>query len=132
VDIVEFLTARYDERWHAAEAADRTGHWDDLAWPESCGINGVAEEHVLAWSPKFVLADIAAKRAHIDLWREGLARMDAALERSKTATNDLSRKAALTQFEQALGFHEATVKVLCADAAVYAEHPDFDPAWRIS
>jgi Family of unknown function (DUF6221) len=137
-DLVEFLTARYNERHHAAEAAERTGLWADLTWPESCGITGVTEEHILAWSPKAVLADISVKRAHIERYaaakrvHEGALRLDglnsAPWPLAANGCNYITTSAASSA--AAANIVLAWEDVLRLDASAYAEHPDFDPAWR--
>jgi hypothetical protein len=109
-DLGAFLTARYDERQYAAEAAERTGRWEDLAWPGSYGIiEAVATEHILAWSPKFVLADIAAKR---DI-----------LNHCQVMAAHAVPGSAMAQFCK---------NILRAAAAPYVEHPDFQPEWSVA
>lgn len=139
-DLVAFLEARLDE--DEIIAADANGiRWDDpVGDPDDYWITnehmhlfetdlGTAR-HIARWDPARVLAEIKAKRAHIALWREGNERMSAAIKKQRTATNDLSKKSAMLQREQALGFHEATVQLLQLDVAIYASHEDFDESWR--
>lgn len=85
--ITEFLTARYDEREAAARASETK------VWAST-----VAEQaHIALNDPAYVLADIAAKRAIVELHGTSVG-MDAVL--------DLL-------------------------AQPFAEHADFDPAWRV-
>jgi hypothetical protein len=123
---VAFLTARYDERQYAAEAAERTGRWEDLAWPGSYGIiEVVATEHILAWSPKFVLADIASKRALIQL----AFRYAADFDRRSGCGHTVEQIA--TGACPFVGEMES-MDLLRMLAAPYAEHPDYQREWAVA
>lgn len=128
MDIVEFLTARYDEREAAATACpgprwyDSTGEGiypaDDprhsgmiLTGPYG-GIPEEVERHVLLNDPAYLLDDIAAKRKILDDYTAGF-------ERRRQHPGDVASAADL------LAMHR-TVKRL---AQPFAAHPDFDPAW---
>lgn len=131
MDIVEFLTARYKE--DAAIARTAMGRYaDGSPWGPSWtydrehfrvlidGQTAVAAKdtgdadgaHIAHWDPARVLADIAAKRAIV-------------AEHQRLA-EDYDR-ADLWRREQV----EALNLVLLRFASLYAEHPDFDPSWRI-
>ena|SRR5690606_20281138 len=100
--ITEFLTARYDEEEAVARAA--------LGSPRRNG-----KTHA-----RRVLADIAAKRRLVELcatWRADGER--------HVAGRDAMSIAARTQAITA-------ETVLRALAQPYADHPDFDPAWRVA
>jgi hypothetical protein len=127
--ITEFLTARYDEAEAAARAAmdvePAYAHYGGtaaeafLALAVSEGETEEAAAHFERWRPEHVLADIAAKRAIL------------ALHTCQCPDPDCR------DCGECSGAHHAdptpapcgTVKVL---AQPHAEHPDFDPAWKVA
>jgi len=125
-DLVEFLRARLDEDQRAAQAVPHRGPFRlrpgaDAIWVDSAddtltvALVPIPAEamagHIARHDPARVLADIAAKRAvigHIEAMDHGGAR-------------------AHEQFRQ---WEVSGEDILCHLAAVYADHPDYDPAWR--
>jgi hypothetical protein len=135
-DLVGFLRARIDADEAAARAAtedpgmsaewyEQTSgcldiglpnhggqDWTDYVWPQG---DSRVTRYIARWDPARVLAEVAAKRAIVDLCAQWLSygpikdweldRVDAALV---DAAPDLLRQ--LVQ--------------------PYADHPDFDPTWR--
>lgn len=144
MNVAEFLTARLDE-----DQADALATGDPRAWyvetrnardyPQEVaslgnvalicntfrgrGVNGdedpyVTARHIARWSTKRVLAEVAAKRAI-------LARWESPLPQELYDAHDWN------EVEDG-GKRDAVVDLIVRHlAAVYAEHPDFDPAWRL-
>jgi hypothetical protein len=126
--MVAFVGRRLDERWHAAQAAERTGLWDDLSWPEAQGITGVVQEHILAWSPKAVIADIMAKRRILEdytttqrICAEAAARIQAAMP-----TPDAKDLDEWSRANVEASIMRGSVEAL---ASAFAAHPDFRADW---
>ena len=135
MDIVGFLTARLDEDQSVAEAASgRDPQWwetgpgypeapevrvvndrDDLIVPE---VGELEALHIARHDPARVLAEVAAKRA-IMAWHEVRRVARDARDPEERATVNICW----------CGYDEpcATIRHL---AAPYADHPDYDPAWR--
>ena len=136
-DLIEFLRERLDEEEATAvEAGPAPWCWSGLdgdyptldsgtdaciltAWVHGDDGGIVVERpdaaHIAYWDPARVLAEVAAKRAIID----GLSVFESRLDLDgepvgmiRTLTGRAYRLATLTL------------------AQVYAEHPDFDPAWH--
>lgn len=131
--ITEFLTARYDEdevvaRWATAgrwtvrpngdspwvTRADRPDVWLAITSPDPGSSKTANADHIARHNPAHVLADITAKRAIV-------SNMRTALDQSWQDSADT----------RVLVEHLATT-VLCRLAQPYADHPDFDPTWRMS
>lgn len=118
LQLIEFLTARYDEE-EAVARLDRfaiafvpdgeTYRWDD----ESC---------VVYVSAVHLLADIAAKRSILSNARYALEIAQDEAPRHPTLSDAHSHGYRLGQWH---GYHTA-LRLL---AQVFAEHPDFDPEW---
>lgn len=149
-DIAEFLTARYDEEQRIAEVASvASPHWradvaatalgarmvivteeDDFDIAETSvpsNPEAVANaEFIAANDPARVLVDLEAKRGVVRRYRE----MAAGLAQAEHPLNPANRRA---PFEidmltvNVTAFH-VVAKLL---ATPYADHPDYDPAWRI-
>jgi hypothetical protein len=139
VDIAEFLAARLDEEQRRAEAAAKESSprfdVDGKQWRNSDGEGIYCQElplavgpygvlgdafvsHVLAYDPARVLAEVAAKRAIVDLWEPSLP--DGAQD-----GRDWNEKEADDARAYVL---ELALRHL---ASLYADHADFDPAWAI-
>lgn len=151
MDIADFIRARLDEDEAVAKAAT-PGPWE----PERPWLSDVVTSkllgriadfssarvlnrdeggyrpqsipdarHVAHWDPARVLAETAAKRGILDAidaaekeWAEAQA-----AARPGPASFDLARARSLER--------ELAEIVLRQLAAPYADHPDYDPAWRI-
>jgi hypothetical protein len=107
-DLVEFLRARLDED---EDIARRAAFGWGSTWTTENDVLNEWSAHLARNDPARVLADIAAKRAivgHVEAMDHGGAR-------------------AHEQFRQ---WEVSGEEILCHLAAVYADHPDYDPAWR--
>lgn len=131
--ITEFLTARYDEEELMAAAAidDDSGQdggfedaYEDLIRPPS-GVGtaqggfGQAVARMIVWNtPRRVLADVAAKRAIVALL----------IQSERTLQEDVIDEATLLAARHGLLVAQMACRSLTQP---YAEHPDFNPAWRV-
>lgn len=142
MDLTEFLTARYDEEQQLAQAA-APGPWH----VELLGAKGYPQRisnaqatvigqtytsptyapagarHIAYWDPARVVADLAAKRALIQLAFRYAADFD---QRSGCGHTVEQIATGACPF---VGEMES-MDLLRLLAAPYSEHPDFDPAWR--
>lgn len=127
-DLIAFLTARYDEEGAALERIEDhsepwRGEWivkaRTLYTYNGWCLAVIAREypwrpavlkHIVAYDPARVLADLTAKRALLDE-----IEMLTIIPGWGDDPDRLNRPAG---------------RMLRALASVYAEHPDFDPAWR--
>jgi Family of unknown function (DUF6221) len=144
VDIVEFLTARYDEEAASARraaAVARGAEWasDIESAPGSCflgseGVRSFAQvgvsfgahsiaEHIAVHDPARVLADIAMRQRLVEAYPKLEQRL-AEIRKNDPATYSYDHA-------KYAGLREAAQAVLLQFASLYAEHPDYDPAWRI-
>lgn len=137
MDIVEFLTARLNEREKLAHAAcvGGDGRWhtgDAERWdnrrieaddPEQFTIydEGGHDEHQAAHiaynDPAHVLAEVAAKRAIVEDCAKAYENGREFYGNDESKYNPHSRLA---------------LRTLRALAATDAEHPDYNPAWAVS
>jgi hypothetical protein len=107
--IIEFLEARIDEDEARAFAANAwASHGGPTQWigqpgDRLVGRLGAGGPHIAAWSPHRVLAECAAKRSMIDLYRNG-------------AVGEV--------FEG-----QRWVNPLEPFAAIYKDHPDYQQEW---
>jgi hypothetical protein len=124
MSITEFLMARYDERESAARAAmdadPAYAHYGDtaaeafLALAVSEGETEEAAAHFERWRPEHVLADIAAKRAIVKF-------------------ADVVDGMAETIYQEFSSYpDEEGADLLKILVQPYADHPDFDPAWKVA
>lgn len=104
--IVEFLTARLDAEEKIARAAYVTTE-DWVAYQDPYGT-----ARVTGMSGSRVLREVAAKRAIVAAW---------------ITADEMAGPYPGTDAGHEMGLHEALVLL----AQPYAEHPDFDPAWRV-
>ena len=129
MDLPEFLNARLAEAENMARAA-YAHHWavkltrdgpevwvvNDDRYPEVAGLVEVeawwrpdeTAAHIAAWDPARVLAWCAAVRAVVEAWPDPMG---------------------LWSAEQADAARAMKRHVLLRYARVWADHPDFDPAW---
>jgi uncharacterized protein DUF6221 len=148
MDLVDFLRARLDEDERVAQQAS-AGPWSydpGKQWhapPSALGVSSPGEEYVnggtaddplciaatgpadlpaamadaqfiARWNPARVLAEVAAKRAIL-----------AALALREDQADGPGTLAAVT------GSHAVGLRIaVAALAQPYADHPDFDPAWK--
>lgn len=150
-DLVAFLRARLDEDERIAQAAS-PGPWSvrtaederaDIYAPASAGLiahgfdrsavavgedgtggmSAADAEYIVRWDPARVLAEIAAKRAILDLHELVTPHDDDDLApwRESQPGLQLCRECDWKPFPC------PTVRLL---AQPYADHPDFDPTWR--
>jgi hypothetical protein len=143
-DIVEFLKARLAEdeaaaqragAWHPDWTYDRetfsvnSGTWSVAARRANdvplCDVDG---EHVARHDPARVLRDIAAKRAIIDLHRS-VPLVDGAEGTTCAECGPTADDHAVWAFPGEDWTPCRTLKIL---AAIWAEHPDYDPSWTVA
>lgn len=111
--ITEFLTARYDEEWELASAAACDSHgtlYDHARFADEFhGSEATPEQlqFINRHDPRRAWADITAKRAIV-----------AEFQRDPMALHS--------------SWGLALEWVLRRQVQPFAEHPDFDPAWRAS
>lgn len=132
-DIVEFLLARVaEDEAHAREAMGATdGEWSSWNRSWDAGARDLAaggeriaalpttiDEHVCRHDPARVLAECEAKRRIVELYRAAEAHTDMDTFLPEGADWILGRRWGAWCAARAL-------------AQPYADHPDFDPAWRI-
>ena len=124
-------------RWCATE--DGTGVTTENAYsgepfllmPQGYVGSEVAEYVAAVGDPARVLADIAAKRARVAMWQEALDKRARATKLTGSGS-EMMRQASARLPAEADGFCEAVLKMVMLDASVYAEHPDFNPDWRVT
>lgn len=88
-------------------------------------------EHIARHDPARVLREVAAKRDHLAMWDEALARRERAVKLAGS-DSELHRRASATQRAEANGYCEAVMRLVLADAAVYRDHPDYRQAWAVT
>jgi hypothetical protein len=154
-DLPAFLQARLDEHeaaifalppeaqrpWGASENLIGTLQWVGVFAPNPTGRGGAYDigrmpsrpvaEFIAANHPPRVLAEIAAKRRHLEIWRESLDQMSDARRKGAAATDEMSRAGSVQQYERALGTFDTICKVLNLDVATYASHAEFDETWSL-
>lgn len=138
-DLAAFLTARYDEAEALARAMplDAQHPWDQsenlvgtLQWVSVCAVEPNARgirldlgrikdrdvaAFIVANHPRRVLADIAAKRSIVALYRD---------------LREWRLKVGHDETAESWGARTKLDFVCQLLAASFASHPDFDPAWR--
>lgn len=141
-DLIEFLRARLDEDEAMARAAlgddeawrlDRSGgrvlsesmHGAFGQWIAQPDGDEMIAEHIARWSPARVLAETAARRAVLNLYLET---RDGDLD-TWSVGRLYGLETAVEAIAQRLYGLEAAVEAI---AQPYADHPDFDPCWRLA
>jgi hypothetical protein len=76
--------------------------------------------HIALNDPAYVLDDVAAKRLILSDAYEPLRELESAIQDENDTGEDPS-----------INWHEVSDRLLCALAAPFASHPDFDPAWAV-
>lgn len=112
--IVEFLTARLDED---AQEAERVDPVDLPDWRLQSSANNQGRVDLLLIHPARVLADVAAKRAILELHGGG----------HECSTYD--HRGEIDNCTWVMDGGCTTVLLL---AQPFAGHPDFDPAWAVA
>lgn len=112
--IVEFLLARIAEDEAVAAGHMGAEYYTDGAWPEECTAR--------------VMADCKAKRRIVDLYEQHRSNRDA--RRSPLAREAEDARAAQDRRTQEARTRVAEEAALSL-AAVYADHPDYDPEWAL-
>jgi hypothetical protein len=109
--LAEFLAANEVHQPRECGCVDREGEFS--AEPIYCGCH----------YPARVLREVAAKRARLALMAQATKDMDAALANSSAG-----------RVEQAMAIGRARAATLAVkyDAAIWGDHPDYDPAWSPS
>ena len=132
--LVEFLRARLDEDVEVARAAadchdEDSPTWavitpgfvhngEDGMWSRLTSVDRPAvADHMVRFDPARVLAEVDAKRETIRLYEEACAFIEMMKEQGKEAPAHV-------------GAAEAYLNVIRDDAAVYADHPDYQEEWR--
>lgn len=114
--LVEFLLARIaEDEGRARSALGLLGietEWHRVEWLRDRGLTRSDAQHMVRHSPRRVLAECEAKRRIVD-YRQHAARDSAAT--------------GMPIFEAQLSAYDAALRAL---ALPYADHPDYDEAWR--
>lgn len=114
-------------------AADGTALWDCEGSFTLC-MTAPSAEHVARHDPARVLREVAAKRAIVEAyqhaaWNHAEAR-DAAARDLRSAPAGFVGRAA-NRYGAAMRYADALELAVLRLAAVYADHADFDEAWRL-
>lgn len=129
MDLVEFVRARLDEDAAAARRVDSSWRQigntgvivaSDGERAEECANGnwaGIAD-HIVRHDPARVLKDIEAKRQTLQELEQ--AEVTLSVARPGTPPHDLMTGAVNT-----------LRRVVCRDAAVHDDHPDYDERWRL-
>lgn len=107
------------------KVTDRAGARVFIANGESRAIHAARQD------PERILAEVAAKRQHLELWRDACERRDRALKLAESK-QPLMQKAAISARAEANGLCEALGRILLLDARIYAAHPDYNPPWSLT
>jgi hypothetical protein len=79
--------------------------------------------HIAHHDPARVLANVAAKRERLRIWRQSIA--DAEAARRASAQDDESGR----QYERALGFRDAAEQAVLLDARAYTDRAGYESTW---
>lgn len=123
MNITEFLLARISEDEAAANAVDLLS-----SEMETISTHYLPEfaDYMLRWQPNSIRAECAAKRAILEMHSPADYR-GIGME-SPNACNICGKDTGMHDWEwDKNSFPCNTIKAL---AAVYADHPEYDPAWR--
>jgi hypothetical protein len=153
VDIVEFLTARYDEEQQLAEAAAAAdpAPWtanasnergaSERAWEHGFGLV-IAADGIGLWDCEgsSTLCMTASTTRHVAYWDPARVLADIAAKRAivKAYAGARTRIAEVRRdgyhafdAQRVQGAEEALTVAVLALAAPFVEHPDYDPAWTV-
>jgi hypothetical protein len=133
VDLVTFLRARLDEdereaTWAAEEAGGAVWTirsidvvlFDDTDRYVSGNAQNEVRDHIARHDPARALREVAVKRRILSDVYEPLRELESAIQDENDTGEDPS-----------INWHEVSDRLLCALAAPFAQHPDFDPAWAV-
>jgi hypothetical protein len=142
--LTEFLLARVSDDEATAQRLmdwdeaprDRSIPWDNHAadgravgWgftAVAAGLTSDVAAHIIRWDPTRVLAECAAKRRIVESYEIQRANRDARRSPRAIAIEDeRATQERRTQEARCRGYEDAALAL----ASVYADHPDFDPAW---
>lgn len=141
-DIVAFLNARLDEEQRIADDSQGGPWWIDqrkdhrligsprdphmvVIW-EEIGIHKSTPEHIATWNPARVLAEIATKRAILAEHTHGPA-----IQQDHGQTDDFGCRTCHNDVHCGETIAHGWCDTVRLMAAVYADHSDFDGAWRV-
>jgi len=145
VTLAEFLLARIAEDEAAARMAGDLQAWKTgmgegyllkrstgrrIALSASDADTGLWLNHAVRHLPARVLAECAAKRAIVEECRPRYAVMYLESERLLAEATDQSTMRTVGSSAPLWPFPDAEA-LLRLFAAPYADHPDFDPAWKV-
>jgi hypothetical protein len=122
VTLTEFLAARLDEDEAAAKAAQylwplaALGVLDDKEHAAWYPLTIEAAGHIARWDPARVLREVEAKRKILAEYQRLYAEINELVVHGREPGHHMDAMRAL---------HVA----VCAHAAVYSDHPDYNPAW---
>lgn len=117
LSIVEFLNARYDELAGHAKVVDEpdlqwlADYGDDVGFPRAAAF-------IRAVAPPWVLAEIEAKRRIVSDYESAAFTLSVA-------------GAGTPPFDIMTGAVNTLKRMLYYLALPYADHPDFDPGWKL-
>lgn len=150
----EFLKARLDEDEAAARAALAPAAMhpygdtclpalreDEVPEAMRDYLGGPWGEHAARWDMTRVLADVAAKRRALDLHEQWVVLITTPpkVEQARDPLDFSDYRVRMTQqidfatreeYRRRFGDEPPTAPFIVALIQPYAEHPDFDPAWR--
>lgn len=107
-DWIEIWSATVDLTANILERQPEKGHWGAHVDTPDSGVS----RHMVRWDPARVLREVEAKRKLLaEIGSITMTRLD-----GEADPGELERPAG---------------RMLRAIAAPYADHPDFDPAWRL-
>ncbi|URN11388.1 DUF6221 family protein [Streptomyces radiopugnans] len=144
MELIEFLTARLDEDEQVARATvwDGSGNQPDWSLPASATVDVGGDEfyagdrtiadHIDRHDPARVLREVEAKRRIVE--EHGIVHRDIGWLKDGGEEYDETPVCGTcvpknSHFQRREDVPEGPCGTVRALAAVYAEHPDFDPAW---
>lgn len=127
-DPVAFVSARLDEDEAAARAAapgpwrgHEAGGWREVLLAKGISLNAADAEHIARHDPARVLREVAAKRAILEYFLEPP-------DGFRTGNAEVISGAAIGS-GRGPGLLTVIEAIVLDLAAVWSDHPDYDPAW---
>jgi hypothetical protein len=128
-DVAAFLNARLDEDETVARAAlagrdeeSESGGWSEVLAAKAVDLDATDVEHIARHDPARVLREVTAMRAIVEFYVEPPGGL-----RSGSAAPSTAAEAEIAKAPRVLTAIEAIAFDI---AAVWSDHPDYDPAWR--